>query len=694
MSFLNRLHPKSNFLAIKIPLDFLVASPIPMIVTHLVRLSCVSAFTLACCSVGYAKPATPAAPATADLVVYGTTPAGVALAVRAAREGRTVVLIGHAKRIGGMFSYGLGAVDSHYQGPRSPFFDELIARVHTHYRDTYGVNSSQYKSSGPNTAGARIEPRVAERLFGEFVAHEPRITLHQGWYPVAATREEALVRTVAFRAMDGAGEMTFSARIFADCSYEGDLAAVVGAPYRVGRESREEFGEEHAGRIFVRAVPWPPPGLAADYIKRYRQLNIKRIDYWSEIIRPQSTGEADSSVQAYSIRFLLSADPANSVPITKPQGYDRDALLARIQPSSYHLSQFRDHHQVPNNKRFINQAEIIGAQNRYVEGTWAERRQVIAEHRALIHELLYFYQNDPSLPADVRAGWSKLGLPRDEFTDSGHLPDEIYVREARRIIGRATVTENNFRLAPGAGRAPVVPDSIGVSEWFLDSHACAPERVEGSLWEGEFYLFNKTWPGQVPVGSLLPQGVDNLLVPVCLGATHVGFGSVRVEPVWMSLAESAAHLALLALERKITPAQVPADTLMRRLAERKILLTFFNDIAPHLHADWYPAVQYLGTKGFFGDYDAEPAAPLTEAVAERWLEAVAKLHADDAYDATAFSVQCWQAEKTTSPPIGREKFAAQLAQSLGSSAIGGSDTAAGISRGEACRMIYSALARR
>jgi hypothetical protein len=105
-------------------------------------------------------------------------------------------------------------------------------------------------------------------------------------------------------------------------------------------------------------------------------------------------------------------------------------------------------------------------------------------------------------------------------------------------------------------------------------------------------------------------------------------------------------------------------------------------------------VQYLGTKGFFGDYDAEPAAPLTEAVAERWIEAVAKLHADDAYDATAFSVQCWQAEKTTSPPIGREKFATQLAQSLGSSAIGGSDTAAGLSRGEACRLIYAALARR
>ncbi len=633
-------------------------------------------------------------PVAADVVVYGATPGGIALAVRAAREGRSVVLVGHAKRIGGMYSYGLGAVDSLYQGPRSPFFDEFITRVHTYYRDTYGAESPQYKSSRPNTANVRVESRVAEQLFEGIVAREPRITLRKGLYPVSLSQTGAMLESATFRAMEGEETFTVTAQVFADCSYEGDFLALAKVPYRVGREGRGEYNEEHAGRIFVKEVQWPPPDLDPDYIARYRALNIKHTDRWSEIIYPQSTGESDSSVQAYSIRFLLSSDPTNFVPIEKPPGYDRDALFERMQKSLYWRSSVPSG-DIPNNKFFINQPEIIGAQNRYVEGTWAERQQVIDEHRTLIHELLYFYQNDATLPAAVREGWSKLGLPRDEFTDSGHLPDEIYVREARRIVGRAMLSENNLRLAPGAGRAPVVPDSVGVAEWYLDSHACTPERVSDSLWEGEFYLHNKTWPGQVPLGSLLPQGIDNLLVPVCLGATHVGFGSVRVEPVWVSLSEAAAHVALLALERQIAPAHVRAESVQRRLADRKFLLSFFNDIAGQADADWYPSVQYLGTKGFFGDYDAKPDQPVTEAVAEAWFEAVRALGRGAVYDATELSVQCWRAEKVPSPPLSRREFFTRLAGSLRSPVAGDIDTGADLetplSRAEACRLIYAAL---
>ena len=632
-----------------------------------------------------------AAAKTYDVAVYGTTPGGIALAVRVARAGRQVLLIGHQKRLGGMFSYGLGAVDSLYQGPRAPLFDEFRASIHDHYRRTYGPDSAQLKSSRPQHPNVRVESRVAERLFGDLVAREQGIEVRQGFYPVAAAREEATIQTVTFRAMQGSESFTVAARVFADCSYEGDLAAVAKVPYRVGREGRAEFGEEYAGRIFVKEVPWPPPGLDPDYIARYRRLKITHTDRWSEIVRPQSTGEPGGAVQAYSIRFLLSADPANMVPITRPAGYDRDAFFAQLKSRMYWRSGVPTGN-IPNDKRFINQPEIIGLQKAYVEGTWAERRAVIDAHRAAILSLLYFYQNDPSLPVATREGWSKLGLPRDEFTDTGHLPDEIYVREARRIHGRAVFTEHSARLAPGAGRAPIVPDAIGIAEWYLDSHACTPERMAGSnLWEGEFYLHNQTWPGQIALGSILPRGADNLLVPVCLSATHVAFGTVRVEPVWMGVSEAAAHVALLALERKITPASVPADAVVRRLAERRFLLTFFNDIAAHREADWYPAVQYLGTKGFFGDYDARPAEPLSAPLAAVWLSAVAKLRAAAPYDATALSVECGRAEKETAPPISAREFRKRLEEIAGAPPTEIGDQDLPLTRAAACRMVFEAL---
>lgn len=635
-------------------------------------------------------------------MIYGSTPGGIAMAVRLAREGRKVFLVGHARRLGGMPSYGLGAVDSLYQGPRAPFVNEWLDAVHDYYLKNYGRDSAQYKSSRPDTPNVRVESKVAERIFDELIAREPRITVQTGFYPVAVDRAGAVVNSATFQSMQGSTRFFVTAAIFADCSYEGDLAAVAKVPYRVGREGRAEFNEEHAGRLFMREVAWPPKGVDTGYLEQYRKLNITpHVERWSEIIYPESTGEGDKSVQAYVLRILLSEDPANSEPITRPADYDREEFLVSLNKNMGNWRPSSRGGDIPNSKRFILQPELIGLQNAYVEGNWAERKRVVDEHRAATLKLLYFYQNDPSLPADVRAAWLKLGLPRDEFVDSGNLPDEVYVREARRIVGRSIFTEHNARLAPGQGRTPIVTDSIGVAEWYLDSHAVTPERLEGSLWEGEHYLRNKTWPSQISLGTIIPLGTDNLLVPVCLSATHVGFGTVRVEPVWMSISEAAAYLADEAIKRGTTPAAVPVDDVVQRLAGQRFLLSFFNDIAAHANAEWYPAIQYLGTKGFFGGYDARPLEPLTELLAKAWLAAAAKLHAGAPYDAQAQAAGCLQLEKQDSAAISKGRFLQSLQKELGLSSNQGKSVASGaetpdlpITRAAACTLIFAALKER
>lgn len=636
-----------------------------------------------------------------DAVVYGSTPGGIAMAVRLAREGRSVLLVGHAKRLGGMPSYGLGAVDSLYQGPRAPFFNEWISAVHAHYLKTYGPDSEQYKSSRPDTPNVRVESKVAERIFGEMIAREKRITVQTGFYPVAVDRDGVLLRAATFQSMQGQEQFSVTAAVFADCSYEGDLAAVAKVPYRVGREGRAEFNEEHAGRLFMRDVPWPPKGVNPAYLAQYRKLNlIPHVERWSEIIYPESTGEGDKSVQTYVLRILLSEDPNNSVPIAKPDGYDREEFLLRLNKNMGFWRPSSRGGDIPNKKRFILQPELIGLQDAYVEGTWAERKKIVDAHRAATLSLLYFYQNDPSLSAEIREAWSKIGLPKDEFADSDNLPDEIYVREARRIIGRTIFTEHNARLAPGQSRAPIVPDSIGIAEWYLDSHAVTPERLEGSLWEGEHYLRNKTWPSQISLGTILPRGTDNLLVPICVSATHVGFGTIRVEPVWMSISEAAAYLADEAIKRGASPAAVPADDVVQRLAGQRFLISFFNDIAAHVDAEWYPAVQYLGTKGFFGGYDARPTEPLAAPLARTWLKAVAALRSGAPYDAANQARECWRLEQQAAPAISRGEFQRALREVIGSSSDKGSSVNLGsatgdapITRAAASVLIFAALER-
>jgi hypothetical protein len=259
-------------------------------------------------------------------------------------------------------------------------------------------------------------------------------------------------------------------------------------------------------------------------------------------------------------------------------------------------------------------------QTEYVEADWTGRQKIMDAFWDTTLALLYFLQNDPSVDPARQKSWREFGLAKDEFADNGHRPHEFYVREGRRITGRYIFTQHDAMLAEGLERAPVHADSIGVTEWYLDTHACTPRRIEGALEEGKMMLDVETFPGQVPYRAILPQGVDNLLVPVCLSSTHVAWGTIRLEPTWMNLCESAGHAAAMAVQQQIAPAKLDPDALLRNLATSHVMLNFFNDVDVTSNDPQVAAAQYFATKGFFADYDAKLDQPLTEAVKAVWQE--------------------------------------------------------------------------
>ena len=557
--------------------------------------------------------AQPAASKT-DLCIYGGTPGGITMAVRAAREGLNVVLVNHNGHLGGILSNGLGVWDTLWEGKRSPIYDEARQAIFDHYRTTYGEDSRQYRDALPGKSGhtnGKFEPKVAEKILADLVAKEPRIRVIKHRVLHSVKREGALIQSVSFMSLWGNVEnIEVQAKVFADCSYEGDLAAMAKVPYRVGRESREEFGEPHAGVIFMSPVKAAEMPKLARVAELHHQLKLRKFSGFQRIKQPESTGAADGNVQAFNYRTMLSSDPANRMPVEMPTNYDPEKLK-RLEHGSIVSP-------IPNAKRGWNRPQIVGLQTDYVEADWTGRQKIMNAFWDTTLALLYFLQNDPSVEPARQKSWREFGLAKDEFTDNGHRPHEFYVREARRITGRYIFTQHDAMLADGLERAPVHEDSIGVTEWYLDTHACTPRRIEGALEEGKMMLDVETFPGQVPYRAILPQGVDNLLVPVCLSSTHVAWGTIRLEPTWMNLCESAGHAAALAIQSKVTPAHLDPELLLRKLAASHVMLSFFNDVDVSSDDPRVAAAQYFSTKGFFADYNARLDEPLTESVRAAW----------------------------------------------------------------------------
>ncbi len=591
---------------------------------------------------------TPSSTPIFDVVVVGATPGGIACAIRSSREGLKVLLTQYNGHLGGLWSNGLGAIDTQYAGRRVPLYSEFCDRILAFYRETYGRDSAQYRavitksfslysSTGPQSAadthGSRdvsaelpdhyygkfnFEPHAAEKILNEMVASEKNLTLWLNCVPADVEQQDRLVRAVSFASSDGTPTQRVEARVFVDCTYEGDLLALAGAPYRVGRESRAEFGEQHAGRIFtaLHFASKEEIGYPRDAVEGH--LNLEPYEAISQQIYAGSTGEGDRKVQAYTLRLCLSNDPANRVMPERPADYDREIYLRMRNRWSLGSA-------IPNGKLKWNTSNLPGGNWDYPEADWPTRREILQRHRNHALGFLWFLQHDEAVPESLRTRAREYGLAKDEFKDNDHVPWEMYVREARRLKGRYVFKEQDGTLAPGLHRAPIHRDSIAITEWGMDSHSVSMEMVAGSRREGKILLTELTRPGQVPWRCLLPPEHDNLLVPVCLSSTHVGWGTIRLEPTWMHVSESAAFAAVLALREGIAPAQLKVGRLQRHLVEHGVMISFFNDFDMSGTESWIPAMQFFGAKWFFSSYDARPQDPLDMSTAQIWASIAADI---------------------------------------------------------------------
>lgn len=558
---------------------------------------------------------------TFDLVVLGGTAPGVVAAVRAAREGLKVALVATGPGLGGALP-SLGALETHYRGNRAPLLEEISAAVCAHYRQRHGEGSEQDRACRGGKM-VTFEPKVMEWVLEQLVAREANLRVWRSYALVEVERIGATVRTVTLTSAGG-DSIQLQASTFIEASYEGDFMARAGASWRIGRESRSEYGEPRAGRVFTRWLTGTFPRAAAE-----GRLNLVTAGATTSEPLPGSTGEGDDHIQSYSYRLCLTDDPGNWRRLeAPPPGYDRATFAPILRPVAekaelrlpfhhrfliYSLREMaeRDHlfhgHALPNRKRSWNATNLTGGARGWATADASGREAIARRHREHAVGLMWFLQNDSEMPADLRAKAREWGLARDEFVANDNLPPQLYVREARRLVGRAVFTEHDALVAPGSRRAPVHADSIGITEFSLDSLACTTERLGDSLCDGQLFQMEVSVPGQVPYGVLLPQEIDNLLVVTTVSATHVGWGTVRQTPTLMHLAESAAWAVVLAARANQAPAKIAVEPLQRCLVERGVMISFFNDFDMGAREPWVPAVQYFGAKGSFEGYDARPA---------------------------------------------------------------------------------------
>jgi hypothetical protein len=628
----------------------------------------------------------------------------------------------------------MGTWDTNYRGFRAPIQEEWLQKIRNYYRETYGENSEEYRTSQSGSFGGgrwpgsfTWEPHVAERMFEELLAAEPRIRAIRGYYPAAVERANRSIRAALFQPFGGGKQLRVSAEIFLDMTYEGDLAAAAGVPYRIGREDRNEYNEIYAGKLWVHRSGNEAIHLYFDsdngerlrYPRSARSglLNLRPWSGTTQEILSESTGEGDNAVQAYNFRVTLSRDPSNRIPVSAPEGYRREDFLPIVQKEkdgeelapvpiksallNYPLEKFPAVIPVPNRKCDWNAAAIPGGVDTYPDGDWKTRDAILGRHRNVALGLLYFLQNDPAVPENVRREALEWGLPKDEFADNGHFPREIYIREARRMVGRYVMREQDCCIGRGLQRAPVHDDSIAITEWFMDSHDCTPERLPDAEGDGFTSLSEFSRPSQIPWRSLLPKDIDNLIVGVAISATHAAWGSIRLEPVYMHIAESAAMAAAIAIRQGVPPAAISVDALQRALVESRVMVTFFNEFDMASGAEWAPAVQYLGTKGFFGSYFARPEQPLSEAVALLWSKAVGRM-LEGNHNAGEFARCVARAEREQTPGVTGQGFVAILRRELDYRDAWRIDIErclnelaprldAPVNRGEVCRLIYALL---
>jgi hypothetical protein len=498
-----------------------------------------------------------------DICIYGGTSAGVIAAYSAKMLGMSVILIEPGRHLGGLTVGGLGYTDIGNKQAITGLSREFYRMIGRHY----------------NTFEAwTFEPHVAEKIFNDII-DKSEIPVIYEYRVIAAELEDGWIRSIGLETsgkQDEGSSRTIYARYFMDCSYEGDLMARAGVSYTVGREDNSMYGETFNG-VQLRDKHQFPDGIDPYKIPGDTSSGL----LWGisqEELQPDGTG--DKKVQAYNFRLCMTQDIANFIPVTKPDNYDPAMyeLLGRVIKQrkksgiKQDLGNYMKIDMMPGEKTDINNngpqsTDFIGMNYDYPEADYETRAEIMKNHEDYIKGLFYFLGHDPEVPEYLRSEMLSWGWTRDEFTDNGGFPHQMYVREARRMIGEYIMTQHNC-----TGDS-TVDDGIGLAAYTMDSHNCQRIVINGMVKnEGDVQIGGFP-PYEVSYRALVPRREEckNLTVPVCLSSSHIAFGSIRMEPVFMVLGEAAAVASFYALADKIPVQDIDIKTLQEKLRNDPLL---------------------------------------------------------------------------------------------------------------------------
>jgi len=513
-----------------------------------------------------------------DVVVYGATSAGIAAAVQVHRMGKTVIIVAQGKHIGGLTTGGLGQTDignKYVIGGVSREFYERIAKKYVKPESWKWQKKEDYQADGQRRTTDEeatmwtFEPKIAMEVFVDFIRENdiPIVYNERLDFSKGVQKDEAEIKFITSET----GNKYFG-KIFIDASYEGDLMALSGVSYTVGRESEEKYGEDLNGVRTEQAKYHQFPDGVDPYIVP-GDPSSGLLAGVNPGIDHEGTG--DNKVQAYCFRMCLTNVSKNMIPFEKPEEYDENEyeMLFRSIAKGFD-KKFFIMSSMPNGKTDSNNfgpvsSDYIGRNYRYPDGDYKKRAEIIRAHEIYQKGLMWTLANHPRIPEEIRKSFSSWGLPKDEFPDNGHWTPQLYIREARRMISDFVMTQHHCT------QDSLVTQSVGMGAYTMDSH-----NVQRYV-TAEGYLKNE---GDVEVGGFGPYPISykaiipkrdqckNLLVPVCLSASHLGFGSIRMEPVFMVLGQSAATAACLAIEKNNVVQDVDYGLLKARLTDDKQVL--------------------------------------------------------------------------------------------------------------------------
>ena len=553
-------------------------------------------------------------------------------AISASREGKKSVILERSTHVGGLPVNGLGATDIATRGATTGLFKKFVDNIFEYYVGEYGSNSTQVKAC---SNGYHFEPHVAGIVLNNMLNAEGQnvtvLTRRQfDALPENVEREGGIIKSIRILNLDSRKKEKYSGKIFIDATYEGDLGAAAGVPYSLGREGESEYGEIGAGRLF----------------KLWRGPEIEG-----------TTHEGDDAVQAYNYRLCLTNDPNNRILPKKPKSYKRSDYVSIIDDVYYGnfagaeiLNATPEMHEankkhikeggktqipgdpwgiakvtnmvkLPNDKTDANNQHLalvstdLPEENwKWPVADWKWRDKFAKRLKEYTIGLLWFAQNDKGLPEQFKKDALEWGFAKDEYQDNDNFPRQVYVREGRRLHGKHIFTANDALPVANGKRPPIYSSSITASHYALDSHA-ARKREKGKMALDGFFSYPSA-PYTVPYEVVVPESIDNLLIPVPASATHVGFSTLRMEPCWMALGQAAGIAASVAIDCETSVADAPIQKIQEELLNAGATLIYFKDLS--VTDPDFKIAQDMALKGYLPEWNANLDSMLDSSTAQQW----------------------------------------------------------------------------